>query len=78
MIVSKKQTEDKEDMLPGALCSCLFGLCGCVTGLEFCAIVPKLCNLLAGLCGSLFNLGASPSQNYSSVVDQVCHLKNSF
>ena len=72
MIVSSNNNQtDTKDILP-TLCSCLFGLFGCATGLEFCAFVPKICNLLAGLCGSLFNLGASPRQNYSSVTDQVC------
>ena len=75
MLVSSNnnQPDSKDDILP-ALCSCLFGLCGCVTGLELCGIVPKICSLLAGLCGSLFHLGASPRQNYSSVTDQVCQL----
>ena len=69
-VSSNNNPAASKDVLP-ALCSCLFGLCGCVTGLEFCAFVPKICSLLAGLCGSLFNLGASPCQNYSSVTDQV-------
>ena len=68
------QPDTKDDIMP-ALCSCLFGLCGCITGLELCAIVPKICSLLAGLCGSLFHLGDSPRQNYSSVTDQVCQIK---
>ena len=73
LIVSSNndQSDSSKDILP-TLCSCLFGLCGCATGLDFCAFVPKICSLLAGLCGSLFNLGASPRQNYSSVTDQVC------
>merc|ERR1712154_231244 len=33
-------------------------------------IMPALCSCLFGLCGSLFHLGDSPRQNYSSVTDQ--------
>ena len=73
-VSSNNNPAASKDVLP-ALCSCLFGLCGCVTGLEFCAFVPKICSLLAGLCGSLFNLGAAPRQNYSSVTDQVCQIR---